>query len=222
MEFRLIYEGSLPAEKCEKRPADEPVGRATDKHRIRKHFQPQLRELCQQHPDLREQAKLRVIRQPATGRIIVAEGLQYGNPDAKPWLEVIASDHIACNGNRFVPLISLAGGFTCALNILFLRRDNPGGLIDNRGDIDNRIKVLFDGLKMPKQLAELGDYAQIDADEDPFYCLLEEDSLVTSVTVTTDRLIVPLKPNQDDSHVMLIVHVTMVNPSAIFAGNRLV
>jgi len=95
-------------------------------------------------------------------------------------------------------------------------------LIDNRGDIDNRIKVLFDGLKMPKQLAELGDYAQIDADEDPFYCLLEEDSLVTSVTVTTDRLIVPLKPNQDDSHVMLIVHVTMVNPSAIFAGNRLV
>ena len=58
-------------------------------------------------------------------------------------------NHIVCNGNRFVPLVSKAGGFTCSLDILFLRRDDPEGPIESGGDIDNRLKVLLDGLRMP-------------------------------------------------------------------------
>ena len=121
----------------------------------------------------------------------------------------------------FVPLISKDGGFTGALDILFLRRDNPGDIVDNFGDIDNRIKVLFDALRMPVDVKELGGYT-IDKDEDPFFCLLEDDRLITSLTVTTDRLIIPMKAEENISDVLLVIQVTMVNPSAVFAGGRLV
>ena len=61
----------------------------------------------------------------------------------KPWLEHLASQYCR-NGYRFVPLVREENGFSCSLDITFLRRDNVGSLIRNGGDIDNRIKVLFD------------------------------------------------------------------------------
>lgn len=93
--------------------------------------------------------------------------------------------------------------------------------MSNGGDIDNRIKVLFDGLRMPKTERELGGFG-IDADEDPFFCLLEDDTLITRVSVTTDRLIIPQKDAENVNDVLLVIHVTMVNPSAVFAGDRLI
>src|ERR1700687_3316817 len=246
VEFRLIYQGSLPSEKCEDKlvVGSGGYGRAKDKHRLRKHFHLQLRELWKEHPDLRAQAEQRFVvlttpsnqvsdPGPNVQRILRATGPIEGAPNArsidmiyptstagaKTWLEHIADSHIRCNGNRFVPLISEAGGFTCDLKILFLRRDNPGGLINNLGDIDNRIKVLFDGLRMPVEVKELGGYA-IDQDENPFFCLLENDRLITSVTVTTDRLVIPLKAEENISDVLLVIHVTMVTPSAVFGGDR--
>jgi len=146
------------------------------------------------------------------------EGNRLGN--IKKYLERIADDH-ARLGGRFVPLISNTGGFTCALDILFLRRDSPGGLIANGGDIDNRIKVLFDGLRMPETVQQMGGYT-FDSDEDPFFCLLEDDRLVTQVSVTTDRLIMPQKDADNINDVMLVIHVTVVNPSQLFAGGRLI
>jgi len=143
------------------------------------------------------------------------------DPKAKTWVEHVADDHQRCGG-RFVPLVSKSGGFTCSLEILFLRRDNPGHLIASGGDIDNRIKVLFDGLRMPDTVAELGGLP-IDSDENPFFCLLEDDSLITNVTVTTDRLLTPQETPEERIHdVHLVIHATVVNPSALFTGNRLV
>ncbi|MEO8052306.1 MAG: hypothetical protein ABI833_18000 [Acidobacteriota bacterium] len=176
MEFRLIYQGALPAE--QRGINSGPEGRAKDKHRLRKLFHPQLRELWKQHPDLREQASSKFVKMttppnlvshpgPNVTEIVQATGTLADHPDAKTWLEHIAGDHVRCGG-KFVPLISHRGGFTCALNILFLRRDNPSNLISNGGDIDNRIKVLFDGLRMPKTVSELGGYA-MEQDEDPFF-----------------------------------------------------
>ena len=140
--------------------------------------------------------------------------------DVKTWIEHIADDHQRCGG-RFVPLISKRGGFTCALDILFLRRDNPGYVISSGGDIDNRIKVLFDGLRMPSVVTELGGLP-LDVDENPFYCLLEDDNLITQVSVTTDRLLTPQDSDERLHDVFLIIHVTVVNPSALFVAGRLV
>jgi hypothetical protein len=228
MEFRLIYQGPLRAEKYERREASaEGVGRAKDKHELRKVFHLQLRELWNQHPELRSQAtKLCYLSQSGEeGNTYVflhpVEKWARSATNVKPYLDHIADNHKLCGG-RFVPLVSTNGGFTCALEILFLRRDNPGGVIQSGGDIDNRIKVLFDGLRMPHTDGELGGYTIDGKDEDPFFCLLEDDTLITSVSVTTDRLITPQKDDENINDVLLVIKVTMVNPSAVFAGGRLV
>jgi hypothetical protein len=79
---------------------------------------------------------------------------------------------------------------SCAIEILFLRPEPPGGIVRG-GDVDNRIKTLFDGLKMPREAQDLGPYLNPGADEDPFYCLVEDDQLITSVSVETDTLLEP-------------------------------
>ncbi len=212
MEFRLIYKGKLPAE-------GRAGGRAEEKQLLRKEFHKQLRELWQQHPDLRRQAEGKFMKVSHLG---ITEYIPdyTDNPNNKTWVESIADEYQRCGG-RFVPLIREAGRFTCSLEILFLRRDNPGGLIHSGGDIDNRIKVLFDGLKMPQIVADLGGLP-LELDENPFFCLLENDSLITSVSVTTDRLLVPMDAEEKIHDVYLIIHVTMLNPSAVFGGERLV
>jgi hypothetical protein len=224
VEFRLIYKGSLPAE-------GSGGSRAKEKQLLRKEFHKQLRELWKQHPDLREQSVRRYIRYttphnqvsyPGPGVESIMPDLTGDRSDAKTWLEHIADNHQRCGG-RFVPLISKAGGLTCSLEITFLRRDNPGHLVTSGGDIDNRIKVLFDGLKMPETVSELGGVA-LESEEDPFFCLLEDDNLITSVSVTTDRLLLPQDSSAGERvhDVFLVIHVTMVDPSALFVGNRLI
>jgi hypothetical protein len=153
-----------------------------------------LRELWKQHPDLRQLTEDRFIVHTTPSNLVSAPGpgvrqIVPAPRDStyKTWLEHVADDHQVCGG-RFVPLISKAGGFTSSLEIPFLRRDNPGNPIASGGDIDNRIKVLLDGLRMPSTVAELGDLP-IETDENPFFCLLEDDNLITSVSVTTDRLL---------------------------------
>lgn len=226
MEFRLIYRGSLPS-------ASRSDGRTREKHTIRKQFHKQLRELWKQHPDLRAQAGTKYIVSTITPGSVMPPPSNFPDklvhmvsdqesvaPNVKTWLEHVADTYQRCGG-RFVPIVRREGGLTCALDILFLRRDNPGGVIDSGGDIDNRIKVLFDGLKMPATVPDLGGMP-IGADENPFFCLLEDDSLVTSVSITTDRLLTPQEDTERVHDVCLIIHVTVVNPSALFLGGRLV
>lgn len=59
MEFRLIYDGQLLSEKCKDKGNFDvgAVGRATEKHRLRKRFHLQLRELWKMDPGLREQSE---------------------------------------------------------------------------------------------------------------------------------------------------------------------
>jgi len=231
MEFRLLYDGPLRAERCESGAS----ARAKDKHLLRKHFHLQLKELWSQHPDLKRQSEtsytvtttppfgyvepVREIHSVAPKDVFDRLAIPYP-PSAKTWIDHIADDHQRCGG-RFVPLVSIRGGFHCRLDILFLRRDDPGNIISSGGDIDNRLKVLFDGLRMPSTVSELGSLP-IEVDENPFFCLLEDDKLISAVTVTTDRLVTPLAPNEERNNVCLVIHVTVINPSAIFAGNRLV
>jgi hypothetical protein len=90
---------------------------------------------------------------------------------------------------RFVPLVSPDLNLICELQISMLRPEPPGSLITQGGDIDNRLKTLFDALRIPKNEGELPKDATVALDEDPFFCLLEDDNLITSVSVKTDRLL---------------------------------
>jgi hypothetical protein len=90
------------------------------------------------------------------------------------------------------------------LSIRFLRPQAPGSLIRHGGDIDNRLKTLLDALRMPAKINELPPQAKPGEDEDPYFFLLEDDTLVTSLSVRTDQLLEPVASPAD---VQLLIDV---------------
>jgi hypothetical protein len=183
VKFRLVYDGPLP-------PADRaPRGL---KHQIRRQFHPQLRHLWMEHPALARQMKVK------------SETLNY-----RP-VDLIANAY-ARPPFRFVPLVRTANQLACRLEILVLMRKEPYQVFsgDERGDLDNRIKTLIDGLRMPRQQTEMKDVSPTE-DEDPLFCLLEDDKVVYEFAVQADRLLVPPRENQPERDVVAIigVHVT--------------
>ena len=95
----------------------------------------------------------------------------------------------------------------CDLDILFLRPDRPGSVVW-AGDIDNRLKTLLDAMRIP----EVGeDYASREPSDDevPFFCLLEDDKLITKVAVETDRLLEPIGNSVDAADARLVITVRL-------------
>jgi hypothetical protein len=109
-------------------------------------------------------------------------------------------------GKRFLPLVCKELNLLCKLEMLMLRKDKPGGIWQSR-DIDNRLKVVFDALRAPKDLGELGTRGR-ECPENIIYTLLEDDSLITHVGVETDELLGP-PPGSDDSYVRLFITVDL-------------
>jgi len=124
---------------------------------------------------------------------------------------------------RFLPVVSYRLELACSLDILLLRRDL--GTILESGDLDNRIKTLIDALRIPRA----GEIA--DGDEDPLYCLMEDDKLVTEIRVLADALLA--EPEQiienpktnlageytvSPNHVCAIIHCT-VKTTRLMLGN---
>jgi hypothetical protein len=80
-------------------------------------------------------------------------------------------------------------------DVLILRPEQPGA-ISRGADIDNRLKTLFDALRYPDKSQEIpADWRPV-VGEDPLFCLLEDDRLVTRVNVETDRLLAPRLPDE--------------------------
>jgi len=68
---------------------------------------------------------------------------------------------------------------------------------------------------MPKVINELPPKEVPQEGEDPFFCLLEDDNLVTKLAVNTDRL---LEIVNDRSEVILIIHVQIKGTRGIWAN----
>lgn len=156
-------------------------GKPDHKQCIRRCFHKQLAILWQQVP-LNEQQYL-LEKEPAKGKISVIQTV---------------------NGFDFAPLINEQLNLIAELKIIMLRPEPPGSIITQAGDIDNRLKTLFDALKVPNA----SDIPACDIpreDETPFYCLLEDDNLITKISVQTDRL---LYPCENQSEVEMLIHVS--------------
>lgn len=202
MQFRLVYQGKLPSQ--------QGYSKVKEKHEIRRALHKQLRELWETNPFLRERKRTLITsfippdsKPSITGSHLIDQ--RSNTPPKRPILDWIADSHAAL-GYRFVPLVSSLDGVACAVDILFLRRDEPGSLIKSGGDIDNRIKVLFDAMRIPQASEELkGTHPE--QDEDPFFCLLEDDRLITEVKVTTDKLLAPRIFGEHVNDVHLVIHV---------------
>lgn len=96
------------------------------------------------------------------------------------------------------------------LDIIMLRPSPPGTIIGHGGDIDNRLKTLFDSLRLPT-----ADEIPPDKVEDlisaspPFFCLLKDDALITSVAVRTERLL-DVDPVENPDEVVVIIRATPI------------
>jgi hypothetical protein len=103
---------------------------------------------------------------------------------------------------------------TCSLKILFLRREEPGALVSQCGDLDNRIKTLFDALRVPK-----GDeIARGTPAASPLHCLLESDTLITGFDVRTDRYLAATSNNPKAVHLTVQVQTALVRVVAANAS----
>ncbi len=111
---------------------------------------------------------------------------------------------------QFVPLVTKFHKLTCELDILFLRAEKPGSIfkVNSAGDLDNRLKVLFDALRLPNQMNQLPSTASPTGGEGPFLCLLEDDDLVTAVRIESERLYEP-SDSHIGNHVRLTIRVTI-------------
>lgn len=108
---------------------------------------------------------------------------------------------------EIVPLASERMNLIAELYITFLRPEEPGSIISQGEDIDNRLKTLFDGLRMPKDHSELSSDQALNTpamNEVPFYCLLEDENLITKIQVETQRL---LTPAPRKASVLLVIKV---------------
>lgn len=105
----------------------------------------------------------------------------------------------------FAPLVSAKLRMVSKLDIAILRPEQPGNLITQGGDIDNRLKTLFDALTIPCHDNQIPRGAVPGEGQNPFFCLLEDDNLITAISVSTEQL---LEPDVDSSTVELTVRVS--------------
>jgi hypothetical protein len=101
------------------------------------------------------------------------------------------------------------------LDIALLRPGAPGRIVTQGGDIDNRLKTLFDALSMPPHPNALPIGVKPANDESPFFCLLEDDKLITSVSVRAEQL---LEAVSDPAEVDLTIRVR-VRATVRLVGN---
>ena len=122
---------------------------------------------------------------------------------------------------KFVPMVwKLKSAPDCSLNILCLRRDIPGSA-NHAGDIDNRLKTLLDALKVLPR-GELPDGATPGQDQETFFCLFEDDSLVTHLSVEMDQLLDPPRDGGASSSEALIIVNVNIKPGLVTKENRLI
>jgi hypothetical protein len=158
-----------------------------DIHRVRRQVHHQMRRLWEQFPLCKHKGWIRE------------------HPEREGEIAILER-----RGTRsYVPLVTDKAALYCALDVLFLRTEPPGNLIRHGGDIDNRIKTLFDALRVPPldQVNALG--SDLESDDDPLFCLLQDDSLIAEANVTTDRLLTSDTPND----IRAIVNVRLFGSS---------
>ena len=180
MRFRLLFEGEIkPRQKA--RPAHI--------HAIRQSFHPQVARLWDHAPLVGLKDKWLLDRV---------------DPDPTPEQKFFYARIEDMGGRRFSSIVAKDLG--AELDIIFLRQQARGQLIGEGGDIDNRLKTLFDALRMPSkaEVQQLGNFAANDAQ--PLHCLLRDDAFIHRVNVETDRLLRDAKARE----LVAIINVTIV------------
>jgi hypothetical protein len=194
MEFRLYYRGTLKSN-----------GSIIEKQKIRRVFHAQLKKLWSQEP----------LSGYAGKGEYSTNYLTEDDSDAGEGASII----YPLSDFKFACLITEKLKLHAEIDILFLRPEPSGHIIHTGGgDIDNRLKTLFDGLRRPLDAREIPNGDVPREGESPFHCLLSDDALISKVAVTTDQL---LDANSTDE-VVLIIHARIKGRSISFGNLELI
>jgi len=142
-------------------------GNSQAKAVVREAMEPQLRELWELPPLVDTD-----LRDPQPGN-----------------LSAVVNKH----GHTYVAVVSDMMGLRAELDIVILR-PTPADVMAVRGDLDNQLKVLLDALSAPAQKNQLADTRRTSA-KDPIFVLLEDDRLISRVSVESDRLLGAADPD---------------------------
>lgn len=198
MKITLTYDGLLPSN-----------GGPAAKADIRAKIHPQLAELWEISPVLGTVNTNRMYpagrgavvpteRHHSEGRTATPTTTAATTAWQQPRLDLCAPIRVGqCD---YIPLVRESLALRCALKILFMRKEPPGRLL-NRGDIDNRLKTLFDALSIPHSDQE----ARCPAAFNPTYTLLENDRDIVAIDVDTRQLL--SRPGAHSNEVRLIIDV---------------
>ncbi len=194
MRFPLSFEGPLPSS-----GNDDPLRPKESKLKavwaIRDYINPQLKKLFETHHALQGRTEeSRVLMHALIPRIVV-------------------------DGHLFFPLARSSFKLKCGLDITMLVNHDPASVVTRSGDLDNRLKTLFDGLRTPASHQEIKRFKDVGApDADDYFCLLQDDGLITSLRIETLRNLAP-SPTAGDDHVKINLMVT-IEPAEHLHVNR--
>lgn len=195
LQFRLLYEGRLLSANAN--------GALRNKCHIRRYLHPQLKRLWHINPILNGEHGF--------------QGAMTWNAPKNPTHDI---ESLALRFPRgkynFVPLVTQTIQLRCEIEILYLRYGSSGPLIVS-GDIDNRLKTLFDSFQVVDDMSQIHkEYIEPGEDETPFFVLLEDDKLINKVSVDTDILLHHNKKDVEDldNECSLVISIKL-HPSAM-------
>jgi len=169
-----------------------PIGsnKIAHKHAIRRQFHEQMKELWEQHKGL---ASLSDLNRKTRHKKVPQISSNNRNGDSYNWLYLIGPAH----------------GISCSLEITLLKRGAYGKILRHGGDLDNKLKTLIDALKAPRHKEEHPDGPPMD-DENPYFCVMEDDNFIDSIKIKTDRLLATSASNSEDKpdDVIVLIEVT--------------
>lgn len=210
VDFRLVYQGNLLASGNRK-------PRSPHKQQIRRYFHKQLKRLWELNPAL----------QSLSGMKMGTKG-SFVQVDPKHEVSFLSqtADRYKVGDKCCVPIVTKALRLNCSLDILLLRRTEPNRIY-SQGDLDGKIKTLMDSLKMP------GENDNKEGDENPLFCLVEDDQLITELRLagdlllpSEDQLVVSDSGDEEEdcqsslaqNHALAVIHVIIKTTSRIIAN----
>ena len=205
MKFTLQYNGVLVSNQQRRQ-------RVENKRTIRLAIDPLLRTLWAQNRQLRwigaHEGKLTRLRSASwNGHALKIDPLK-GGMDGP----LIRSPfpYLRLGGLTYIMLVNQLDRWRCDLSIQLLVPERVG----TQGDLDNRLKTLYDGLQPPQNLDQVGIGG--DAPEDGLiFCLVEDDSMIRNRNVEVESLLGPIPANiqmkDKRNYVSAIIRVTLAD-----------
>jgi hypothetical protein len=166
-------------------------GKPRDKAAIRDQLHPQLEQLWRQEP-----------------LSLMHASSRRENEGRDPFERTVG-------GFEFRSLVHSRLRLRAELDVLMLRAGSPGHIVV-QGDIDNRLKTLFDGLCQPNK-DQIPSGWQPPGTTSPTCCLLEDDRFVTRLNVEVVQLLDP-PAGAGKNYVELLVQVRVHTAEPSYAS----